>query len=791
MDKINKKSIIYSLFLFLASRAGFSGIAPFGIAAFGAVHSAYNLNFGYINILLYGTACIVGAISTGVIEQMLITAFGILIYIIGCNLIKNYNTGTLPIVFKCSLLLVFSNVIPICFVAGVSGITFSDILNLIIQCILSFVMFYVFRIAENSIGDYIDKNITKSKINNEELICIAITLIIGFLGIPSIIIFGLSIRNIISVCIVMLFSLKGNLGTGAAAGIMIGILTNSSSATIICIYGFCGFIAGLLNKFGKAGVIISFVLGNIILCYLFGANKELILSMYETGFASIIFSILPKKLYDFIKIPFFEEASVYKKVSSDKNHIPIRYDYVGKVRNKIIEKTKLYSDTLCEMSSEILEFSTSFKDNKKEKSDFLRGINKVCCNCRLCNDCWKYNYKATEKTLLQCKNIISNNGDKREEVNNILSKFCLKPSNVLEELRIAIEIQRIERICNAKITENRSIIAKQLNEIGKISTEIGENIKKSTSYDVDTEKRIFDALNRNEIYIYDVIVIKDKLNLPEVYIYVRNKYSEMMVKRITEIISKILNKKMENIYCTGTYGDTVTEMKFHVKPKLKVSFGIKTIPAGNNDISGDSYTYCETEEGNVYLVLSDGMGTGKKANMQSSSVVKILELYFKSGIDISSALSTIDMILSSSNNEVNTASVDLCYLNRKTGKIYFSKMGAVPSIIVSENNIKTIEINRPPAGISIDFIDNSYFLSDCDVYDGDYIVMFTDGIYDGFEKSGINKKVMFEYIASVVRKIDGTNFDCDNAAEEICKKVFDMNEGCDDATIAIVRIDKN
>ena len=75
------------------------------------------------------------------------------------------------------------------------------------------------------------------------------------------------------------------------------------------------------------------------------------------------------------------------------------------------------------MSSEILEFSTSFKDNKKEKSDFLRVINKVCCNCRLCNDCWKYNYKATEKTLLQCKNIISNNGDKREEVNNILSKF--------------------------------------------------------------------------------------------------------------------------------------------------------------------------------------------------------------------------------------------------------------------------------------------------------------------------------------------------------------------------------
>lgn len=791
MEKINKKHIIYSIFLFLASRAGLSGIAPFGIAAFAAIHSTYEPGSGYINILLYGISCIIGAVSTGVLEQILITSFGVLIYITGCNLIKKNDIDGIPVVLRYSIILVISILIPMCFISGIFGATLMDVINLIIQCVVAFIIFYVFRIAENAISEYLHKNFSKNKINNEELICIAIALAIGFLGIPSVIIFGLSLRNIVSLILIMIFSLRGNIGTGAAAGVMIGLLTNTSAPIVICAYGFCGFVAGLLNKFGKAGVIIAFITGNIILCFLFGAKKELIYSMYETGFATILFALLPINLYDFIKIPIFEESSMFKKITADKNNIPIRFDYVGKIRNKIIEKAELYSETLNEMSSEILDFSTISSINKKEDSEILRVYNKVCSNCRLYNECCKNNYKSCEKNFIKCKNIILKNGDKRAEATKILNDFCIKAREVIEELRIAIEIQRIERICNSKLSENRSMLIKQISELGKISTEIGENIKYSTNYDIDKEKIIINTLKKYEVCVYDVIVTKNKNNMPEVYLYLLKKYNDSTIKNVNSILSKIFNKKMEISYIDNIERKGLQEIKFQIKSKIKVSFGICCLPAKDNDISGDSYCFYDKEDGNTYMILSDGMGTGKDANIQSSSVINILELYIKSGINIFSGMSTIDMILSAGSNEVFTSSVDLCYINRQSSKIYFSKMGAVPSLIIKENDIKIIEINRPPAGISADFFDNNYALFESDIFPGDYIVMFTDGIYDGFEHSGINKKVMYEYIASVVRKIDNKTFDCNMAAEEIGRKVFNMYDGNDDCCISILYIEKN
>lgn len=87
----------------------------------------------------------------------------------------------------------------------------------------------------------------------------------------------------------------------------------------------------------------------------------------------------------------------------------------------------------------------------------------------------------------------------------VLGKFCIKPQEVIDEIRISIEIQRTEKICSAKIAECRSLIVKQLGEMGKMSSRIADEIKLATNYDFDCEKRIISALKRREIYVYDAL----------------------------------------------------------------------------------------------------------------------------------------------------------------------------------------------------------------------------------------------------------------------------------------------
>ena len=792
MGVINKKSVYYALYIFLASRANVAGIPLFGQAAFAVAVLSYDMSGGIINIVLYSFACVIGSLTTGVWQQAVISAVVVVLYTIADYFLKTSDKQDFPIVLKSAVTVVFSVTVPMIILLAATDSTLMDIINLAIQASVTFIMFFVYRIGENAISERIDKNITVYKPTQEELACFAVIFIVALLGLPTFTIFGLSIKNIISIFVIMMFSLKGGMGTGAAAGIMIGVITNSSSATLICLFAFCGFLSGLLNKFRKTGVIIAFAVGNILLAAMLGAAKELIHAMYETGFASIAFAVLPAKIYDFFKIPIIEENLQQRKKLHQKNSIPVRFDYAGKVRNTAMNKARFYSETLNEMSTEFMDIAgtennTSRSDRKKEDSCIVRMYNKVCANCRLCNRCWKQEYKIREKSFLRCEKLIEKDGDKTVEIMRILSEFCIKPDAVTEELKIGIEIKRVEKICNAKIAECRNLVVKQFGEMGRISSKIADEINMATNYEIETERLIFDALTRNEIYSHDVIVVNNKYDMPEVTVYIRKKLNNEILNKIAIAVSRELNRKMQ-IYSvvSSDKKNAMQEVRLIVKPEIKVYSGFKCIAAGSNDICGDSYCFLELQDGRAFGIISDGMGTGAPAAEQSESVIRILELYIKSGVDISSAVSTVNMLLATKGAEVTTASIDVCCIDKYKKTAGFVKMGAAPSVIVGKESVRTVEINRPPAGVSSDIEEISCKMSQYDISNDIAVVMFTDGVYDAFNNAGINKKVFYEYIASVVRKFNKDISGAEMAADEILNKVERFAQISDDMSICVI-----
>lgn len=62
----------------------------------------------------------------------------------------------------------------------------------------------------------------------------------------------------------------------------------------IAAFAISGMIAGLLNKIGKIGVIIGFLLGNIILSYAANGNTHSVIMVQEILIASIGLLAMPK-----------------------------------------------------------------------------------------------------------------------------------------------------------------------------------------------------------------------------------------------------------------------------------------------------------------------------------------------------------------------------------------------------------------------------------------------------------------------------------------------------------------
>ncbi len=84
---------------------------------------------------------------------------------------------------------------------------------------------------------------------------------------------------------------------GATSGITVGVvlsIVGGSEEVLIAAYAISGMIAGLLNKFGKIGVIIGFIIGNIAVAYASNGGAESLIMFQEILIASAGLIFVPK-----------------------------------------------------------------------------------------------------------------------------------------------------------------------------------------------------------------------------------------------------------------------------------------------------------------------------------------------------------------------------------------------------------------------------------------------------------------------------------------------------------------
>ena len=110
-------------------------------------------------------------------------------------------------------------------------------------------------------------------------------------------ILGLSIRNIISILIVLVLGWRNGILVGTTAGVTIGItlgIIAQNEPLIVAVYAISGMFAGILNKFGKIGVIIGFIIGNGILIYASKGTAMDLVVFKEVLIASLGLLAIPK-----------------------------------------------------------------------------------------------------------------------------------------------------------------------------------------------------------------------------------------------------------------------------------------------------------------------------------------------------------------------------------------------------------------------------------------------------------------------------------------------------------------
>lgn len=454
---------------------------------------------------------------------------------------------------------------------------------------------------------------------------------------------------------------------------------------MIASYAFSGLLSGVFRKFGKIGVAIGFLIGNIILAYVAKGNTFWLMSLKEFLIATVALLVIPKNVENKIEKIIGFEPSLPEGSSRS----------LGQVENTIYTLNGI---------SDVFDDMTKINDVEEKEDSYIA----TCCN-KICNQC-SYNGKCI-------KNLIYENSQKLMEIleqnNKITVKDfdivfnkneCVLINKMVDSINSEYPIYKINTSWKKKVEENRKIAMNQLKGISKTLNNVAKdlsnnNIKKSEEYK-EIKECIKTELKDENINVSDIVIekIDDRFNI-SLYIPLENKDSSMnKIYTIEKVLSKNLNQK---IIASKNKQDILKEnniciQKFVSEPNYKVSLGISRTTKNRSMVSGDSNTFMELPDGKFLIALSDGMGSGEKAECNSRLAIKMLEKMLSTGFDKYTALELINSNLMLRNSEEGFSTIDLSILDLYKGESEFVKLSAAPTFIKNKEEVKIIKTTSLP-----------------------------------------------------------------------------------------------
>ncbi len=786
---INIKNIIIYIIAFMISTIGMNQeVSPLSIAIVGACLSGGVPAIIVVIVGLLGN--IIGVGTVGVLNYILII---LMLLILMCikppkenDQYKNEQIQISWHIFFSIILVMFSKLL-------LTKFTIGDMLLHITLAIFSIVFYKIFV---NSL--IVIQDISQRKaFSIEEVIGASLLLSIAISAIGDITILGLSIRNILCILIVLVLGWKNGILVGTTAGVTIGVTLGiivQNNPLIVAVYAISGMISGTLNKFGKIGVVVGFLIGNLILLY---ASKESTIDL-------LVFRELLIASLGLLAIPKWAGINIEELVRTD--NMLSEYNKKGLEQSKeTINQLNMVSETIKDMANTYetkVETSRYFKNRELFITEVLNNLDGleenilyddiVKNNNDIINDLFdilldkqEINKEDLLKTFAKFNNYIVKYEDEK-----ITKKMDENIEQIVKAINYAYKISKSNFIWEEKVKSNKQKVQAQLDGVSKAITSIAvkmeEEIKQEPEY-IDEKKKIINALEIKDIFIEGIeINKKDNRYFVDVYLKEDSKITQNAdIDRIQKVLEKSLNEKlMPNEVKTKKLNKLGKRVFCYLSAdKYLIQIGQATKTKNNSPVSGDSILQIRLNDGKYLLAISDGMGSGPEARKSSQIAIKMLERLLMSGFDKNTSVDLINTTILNANEEI-FATLDIAIIDLYNGKIEFIKNGACPTYVKNKKKVQIVKSLSLPAGILNDI---NLTIYDKDIEEQDVLVMCSDGIID----SNIEYKNKELWVKYILEDIETNN--SQKIADLIINEAVDNGYGIckDDMSIIVCRLIKN
>lgn len=621
-----------------------------------------------------------------------------------------------------------------------------------------------------------------SHLQSEEIICLMILLASVMTGAVGWLVYGLSVEHVMSRYVLLLFALAGGAPLGASVGVVAGLilsLADFGSIAQMSLLAFAGLLAGLLREGGKPAAAFGMLLGTTILSIYVGGQQDVMLSTLGSVTAALLFLLTPRSLL----------RTIARYVPGTHEHARSQHEYARRVRDVTAQRVTQFSEVFRQLSKSFGQTLSvdDWQRREDDKTHFMNAVaEKSCATCYRQTMCWDTKFYQTYKVMTDMMTSVEQDRrGLRQELPKEWTSHCARPHQVLAVMRQQYDLFEHDQHWRKQIQESRLLVADQLSGVSQIMEDLAKEIRREGQELHLQEEQIREALEGLGLSIQAVEIISLEEGAVEIEIsHTFGKGFDECRKIIAPLLSDILGEHIA--VRSERYPDKPGEpasVVFASAKAFEVETGVAGCAKGGDLLSGDSFSAVELGNGKFAVAVSDGMGNGERARIESSTALTILQQLLQSGMDEKLAIKSVNSVLLLRSPDEMFATVDLALIDMYTAKTTFLKIGSTPSFIKRGEEVIPISASNLPIGILQDI---DVDLIRIQLYPGDTLVMMTDGIYDA-PGHAVNKELWMKRVIQELRTDDPQEM-----ASELLDTVVRGHQGeiHDDMTVVVAQVRK-
>ncbi len=508
-------------------------------------------------------------------------------------------------------------------------------------------------------------------------------------------------------CLCMLMAVRRYHQTGGA---VLGALT--TCGVLMCspalaknslLLATSGLICGVFYPIGLTVTVLVFLGVSLLSLVAVGTNSDTFTMLADMLLGSLAFIMIP--------------LPAVKKLTKHLSGLRSPVDIVSRATSA---ELSFASGTLGEIRSQLAQVSATMRRRARSTDLCETVIRSACLDCPFRTSCFEQ-VQQLRWSLGKLEHIGAKyNCVSAEDIKSQFS-LCRRPEHMTEQFNRCFAVMISEKASDIRIAEMRDFLGEQLSSMQDMLSDLSCRVCRVKNTDAALSSQVTAALDSLGYPNAKACVFVDENMCQRVEIYLTAQFCGELV-RLTSKVSDVVGSELDIPVIDKT--GNLTRMSFCESP----AFAVETAAfcaSRSGEYSGDTYDIFDTSAAEKYIVLSDGMGTGKRARLDSVFSVSLVSRLLRCGMSVTTAHKMVNSMMRVKGWEESFATLDILRLDLFSGSASLMKSGAAASYMCRDGGLKIFASDALPAGILANCVPD---VADLKLFDGDIIMLASDGV---------------------------------------------------------------